>query len=61
MAEETAYRIEKMEKSQLELREILVRDRKEHHKQMAQMMQVIMRLPRKKGVINDIGFVNATT
>ena len=47
-----------MEKSQQELQEILVRDHEEHRKQMAQMMQ---RIARKKGTVDDVGSVNTTT
>ena len=58
MAEETATRIKQMEKSQQELREILVKDCEEHHEQMAQMIQIIMRIAREKRTINDASFVN---
>ena len=58
MAEETTACIEQMEKSQQELREILVRDREEHHKKMAQMMQTIMRIAHKKRIVYDAGSVN---
>ena len=58
MAEETIIRVEQMEKNQQELQKILARDREEHRKQMAQMMQVIMRLSREKGVVDDAGSVN---
>ena len=37
---------------------MLVRDHEEHHEQMAQMMQIIMRIARKKGTVNDANFVN---
>ena len=47
-----------MEKSQQELREILVKDCEEHHEQMAQMIQIIMRIAREKRTINDASFVN---
>ena len=43
------------------IRDILAKDREEHQEQMAQMIQVIMRLSRKKGVVDDIGFVNMVT
>ena len=56
MVEETAARIKQMEKNQQELQEILTRDREEHRQQMAQMMQVIMRMARDKAIIDDIGF-----
>ena len=48
MVEEIVARIEQMEKNQLELHEILAWHHKEHHEKMAQMMQVIMRMPAKK-------------
>ena len=48
MAEETTTLIQQMEKNQQELREILARDNEDHRKQMAQMMQIIMRIAREK-------------
>ena len=44
MAEDDITRVEQMEKSHQELREILTRDHEEHREQIAQMMEVIMRL-----------------
>ena len=58
MVEETAARIEQMEKSQQELREILVRDFEQNHEQMAQMMQIIIRIAREKRTVDHVGFVN---
>ena len=58
MAEETVARIEQMEKSQQDLRKILPRDRKEHHEQMAQMMQIIMRMTWEKRTIDHTGSMN---
>ena len=58
MAEKTIIRVEQMKKNQQELWKILNRDREEHREQMAQMMQVIMRLSRGKEVVDDFGSVN---
>ena len=58
MAKETIACVEPMEKSHQELQEILKRDRKEHREQMAQMMEVIMRLSRGKGIVDDASLVN---
>ena len=58
MVEETVACIEKMKKSQQEIQEILPRDIEEHREQMAQVMQVIMRLSREKGVVDDADSVN---
>ena len=44
-----------------EIWEILARDREEHQEQMAQMMQVIMRMAREKESVDDIGFVDTAT
>ena len=43
-----------------ELREILARDREEHQEQMAQIMQVIMKMAREKGTVDDIGSMDTT-
>ena len=58
MVEETTACIEQMEKSQQELREILIRDCEEYRKQMAQMMQIVMRIAREKGTVDDVGSMN---
>ena len=58
MVEEIVVCMEQVEKNQQELWEILERDPKEHRKQMAQMMQVIMRLSQEKKVVDDVGSVN---
>ena len=58
MAEKTITRMEQMEKSQQELREILARDCEEHREQMTQMIWVIMRLSREKGVFNYVDLMN---
>ena len=61
MIEEIVARIEQMEKSQQEFREILARDREKHREQMAQMMQVIMRMVWEKGTSDDAGSMNIAT
>ena len=61
MVEEANAHMKQMKKNQQELREILARNKEEHREQMAQMMQVIMRLSREKRVVDDAGFVNTTT
>ena len=48
MVEEANAHMKQMKKNQQELREILARDKEEHREQMAQMIQVIMRLSREK-------------
>ena len=58
IVEETIACVEQMEKSHQDLREILTRDREEHREQMAQMMEVIMRLSRGKGIGDDVGTMN---
>ena len=61
MVEEANAHMKQMKKNQQELREILARDKEEHREQMAQMMQVIMRLSQEKGVVDDTSSVNTAT
>ena len=58
MAKETATHIKQMEKTQQKLREILVKDCEEHREQMAQMMQIIMRIAHENGIVDNVGSVN---
>ena len=49
-----------MEKSHQEPREILARDHEEHREQMAQIIEVIMRLSQRKRMADDAGSMNTT-
>ena len=60
MAEDIVARVEQMERSHHELREILIRDREEHWEQMAQIMEIIMKMSRGKRIADDTGLVNTT-
>ena len=40
-------------KDREEFREIFIRDHEEHRKQIAQMMQILKRMVRKKGIVDN--------
>ena len=58
MAKDPITCIEQMEKSYQELWEILIKDREEHWEQMAQMMEIIMKMSRGKGIADETGLVS---
>ena len=58
MVEDTVTRVEQIERSHYELREILIKDWEEHQEQLTQMMEIIIRMSRWKRIVEDIGLVN---
>ena len=58
MEKDIVAHVEQMERSHQELRELLMKNQEQHRDQMARMMDVIAKISRGKGFIDDFGPVN---